>query len=120
MRLCRRRFGLGTLLQHHRNAIHNRIVAATTMTMQPCVRGIVRTRGDGPMAYRANKNIEQSRGKNGARHAKSLDLSPESIFTSAVYRATTSIAAFAQEPGVPGMRACWGGRKVAPRSAFPC
>ena len=63
------------MLEHHRNAIHNRIVAATTKTMQPCVRGFVRTSDNGLMAHRANKNIEQGKGKNGARHGKSLVLS---------------------------------------------
>jgi hypothetical protein len=77
MRLCRGRFGRCTLLEHHRNAIQDRVVAGTTSALQPCVQSIVWTGGDGLMAYRAHKNIEQSLGKNSARHAESLAPSRE-------------------------------------------
>lgn len=73
MRLCHRRLGRCTLLQHHGNAIQNRVVAATTGAVQPRVRGIVWTGGDGLMAHRAHKNVEQTLRKNRARHAQSLD-----------------------------------------------
>jgi len=73
MRLCRRRFGRRTLLEHHGNAIQDWVVAATTSAMQPCVQSIVRTGGYGLMAYRAHKNVEQGLRKNSARHAESLE-----------------------------------------------
>ncbi len=73
MRLCRGRFGRRTLLEHYGNAIQDRVVAATSSAVQPCVRSIVRTGGDGLVAYRAHQNVEQCLRKNRARHAESLD-----------------------------------------------
>ena len=67
-----RGFGRCTLLEHHGNAIQDRVVAATTGAMQPCVQSIVWTGGHRLMAYRAHQNVEQSLRKN-RRHAMSLD-----------------------------------------------
>ena len=67
------------MLQHYWNAILHRIVAAATGAMQPGVRGIVWTRDELVMTYRANDNLEQSLGKN-RRHLLSLDLpTPRSL-----------------------------------------
>ncbi len=60
------------MLDHHRNAILNRIVAATASAMQPRVRGFIGASDERLMAYRANKDVEQSLRKN-RRHGLSLD-----------------------------------------------
>jgi hypothetical protein len=64
----RRRLGSGAVLEHDRNAILHRIIAATTMAMQPSVHSAVRTGRDRMMAHRANKDLEQGLGKHGADH----------------------------------------------------
>ena len=69
--LCKRRLSRRAILEHHGNAILNRIVAATTTAMQPCVRGFVRADGKRVMAYRANQDFEQGLGKH--RPRTSLD-----------------------------------------------
>ena len=60
------------MLDHHRNAILNRIVAATASATQPRVRGLVGAGDERLMAHRANKDVEQSLRKN-RRHGLSLD-----------------------------------------------
>jgi hypothetical protein len=57
------------MLDHYRNAILNRIVAATASAMQPRLVGPCDER---LMAHRTNKDVEQSLRKN-RRHGLSLD-----------------------------------------------
>jgi hypothetical protein len=63
------------MFEHYGNAILHWIVAAATGATQPCVGGIVRTRGESVMAYGTNDYLEQGLGKN-RRHLLSLDRSP--------------------------------------------
>jgi hypothetical protein len=65
--LCKRRLSRRAILQHNGNAILNRVVAATTTAMQPCLRGFFGTDGKRVMAYRANQDFEQSLGKHRLR-----------------------------------------------------
>jgi hypothetical protein len=71
--LCKWRLGRCAILEHHRNAVLNRVVAATTIAMQPCMRGAIRTDGKRVVAYRANQDFEQSLGEHRAHHLMSLD-----------------------------------------------
>jgi len=57
-RLSGWRMERGAMLEHHRNAIVHRIVAATTIAVQPRVGVTVWTGGKRLMAYRANNNPE--------------------------------------------------------------
>jgi hypothetical protein len=61
--LRQRRLGRCAIFEHYRNAILNRIVAATTSAMQPYVQGAAGTRGERVMAYGTNQDFEQSLGK---------------------------------------------------------
>lgn len=72
MRSSRRRFGSRAMLQHHRDAILNWVVAPTTTAMQPCVPVNLWTGSDRVMAYRANKDLEQRLGEH-LGHSLSLD-----------------------------------------------
>lgn len=72
--LGKRRLGCGAIFEHYRNAILNRIVAATTIAMQPCVQGAAGTRRERVMAYGANQEFEQSLGKH--RGAASQEFRP--------------------------------------------
>ena len=63
----------GALLEHDWNAILHRIVAATTLAMQPRVRGAVWTGDEGVVTYRANDNVQQGLGENRLRHLQSVD-----------------------------------------------
>ena len=73
--LCQRRLPRCAIFKHYRNAILNRIVAATTIAMQPCMQGAVGTCGERVVAHRANEDFEQNLGKHWARPPQSLDQS---------------------------------------------
>ena len=61
------------MLEHDRNAILNRVIAATTIAMEPGVRGAFWASSDRVMAYRTNQEPEQGLGEHLAGHALSLD-----------------------------------------------
>jgi hypothetical protein len=61
------------MLEHHRDAILNRVVAATPIAMQPCVPDGLRTGSHRVMAHRANKDSKQGLGEHLAGHFSSVD-----------------------------------------------
>jgi hypothetical protein len=68
MALCKRGLTCCTILEHYRNTIFDRIVAATAIAMQPGVRGAVWPGSERRMAYGADKDLEQGLGNEEALH----------------------------------------------------
>jgi hypothetical protein len=60
------------MFKHHRDAVLNRVIAATTSAMKPQVGVAMGASGERMMTYRANKNLEQCLRKC-RRHAMILD-----------------------------------------------